>query len=293
MVDGVEAVHLAPCFVKENGVQAGLLFDKDGTANVQLIARTQQAEAKSKGASLVDAQVKSVESGKVILSDGTEIKAAEVVLCTEIWTRTLLSSVPIVPVAHPYAYTAQRSVFRESKAPFVRYPEAHVYARDHGLQDGIGSYGHDLIAVAQSHLTSSAYGKWERSFQPVLQTALDLLPKQTAETFQVDPGKVASGRVLNGLFSVTPDGKPLVGRVKERVWMACAVCVTHAAASAQLVADVMRGQVKQADTWLVKQLDPHRFDGKDDAKLERDALPTYNDIYNNNAQHSSHSHPWQ
>lgn len=62
--------------MKENGVQASLLFDKDATANAQLIARTQQAEAKSKGSSLVDAQVKSVERGKVIWSDGTEIKAA-------------------------------------------------------------------------------------------------------------------------------------------------------------------------------------------------------------------------
>lgn len=75
--------------------------------------------------------------------------------------------------------------------------------------------------------------------------------------------------------------------------MACAVWATHAAASAQLVADVMRGQVKQGDACLDKQLDPHRSDGKDDAKLEKDALPTYNDIYNNNAQHLSHSNPCQ
>ena len=75
--------------------------------------------------------------------------------------------------------------------------------------------------------------------------------------------------------------------------MACAVWVPHAAASAQLVADVMRGKVKQGDACLVKQLDLDRFDGKDDAKLERDALSTYNDIYNNNAQYLSHSHPWQ
>ncbi|KAJ1021051.1 hypothetical protein NDA13_005679 [Ustilago tritici] len=139
-----------------NAFSVAGLFDKYSTANAQLIARTQQAEVKSKGASLVDAQVKSVESGKVILSDGTEIKAAEVVLCTGISTGTLLASLRIVPVAHRYAYTAQRSEFRENKAALVRYPEAHVYARDHSLQDGIGSYGRDPIAVARSHLTSSA-----------------------------------------------------------------------------------------------------------------------------------------
>lgn len=83
-------------------------------------------------------------------------KQQEVVGCTGYSTGTLLASLRIVPVAHRYAYTAQRSELRENKAAFVRYPEAHLYARDHSLQDGIGSYGHDPIAVAQSHLTSSA-----------------------------------------------------------------------------------------------------------------------------------------
>lgn len=282
MVSGEQAVGLAPYFVKEDGVEGGLWFENDGTANAQLIARQQQKQARERGAVTIDAEVESVDKGKVVLADGTEIQAAKVVLCTGIWTRSLMPQVPIVPVAHPYAYTAERDGVREKETPFIRYPEAHVYVRDHGLRDGIGSYSHDPIAVVQSHLTSSAYGEWETSFQLVLQTALALLPAETRRAFEVDPVKAGSERVFNGLFSVTPDGKPLVGKVSEGVYMASAVWVTHAAASAQLVADVMMDNVQDGDKWLVQELDPHRFDGKDNNKLEADALGTYNDIYNKN-----------
>ncbi|GAK68560.1 uncharacterized protein PAN0_173c6830, partial [Moesziomyces antarcticus] len=54
-------------------------------------------------------------------------------------------------------------------------------------------------------------------------------------------------------------------------------------ASAQLVADILTGQLKQEDQWLAKELDPLRFTGKDASTLERTALGTYNDIYNKNA----------
>ncbi|KAJ9475261.1 N,N-dimethylglycine oxidase [Pseudozyma hubeiensis] len=286
MIDADDALSKAPFFIKEGGAKEALWFEKDGTANAQLIARHEQQRAKQHGALLIDADVKSVASKLVVLADGTRVETAKVILCTGIWTRVLLPSLPIVPVAHPYCYTAQRSEPRALKTPFVRYPEAHVYVRDHGLRDGVGSYAHDPIAVANSHLTQSAYGEWHSAFEPVLQDALALLPSETSEAFSVSPASVGRDRVFNGIFSVTPDGMPLVGKVKhhEGVYVASAVWVTHAAGCAQLIADVLNESVAEEDQWLVKQLDPHRFDGSDTTELERRALGTYNDIYNKNAQ---------
>lgn len=285
MITASEAAEKAPFFVKEQGGKGALWFEKDGTANAQLIARHEQAQAKQKGAVLIDADVDAVSSGLVVLKDGRKIEAAKVVLCTGIWTRTLLPSLPIVPVAHPYCYTAERSQPRDLKTPFVRYPEAHVYVRDHGLKDGIGSYAHDPIAVANSQLTPSAYGVWHTAFEPVLEDALALLPSETSKAFSVSPTEVGHERVFNGIFSVTPDGMPLVGKIREQegVFVASAVWVTHAAGCAQLLADVMNGDLKKEDEWLLKELDPHRFDGKDANVLEEQALGTYNDIYNKNA----------
>ena len=288
MLTAGEAVGKAPFFVRPNASNGALFFENDGTANAQLIARHEQAQAAQKGAVLLDADVKALlENGSgVVLKDGTRVQAAKVVLCTGIWTRTLLPSLPIVPVAHPYCYTAERSQPRESATPFVRYPEAHVYVRDHGLKDGIGSYAHDPIAVANAQLTASAYGEWHTAFEPVLEDALALLPAETSSAFAVNPEEVGQERVFNGLFSVTPDGMPLVGKVKAKqgVYVAAAVWVTHAAAAAQLIADLVLGRLKEEDEWLASELDPHRFDGKDAHDLESKALGTYNDIYNKKAQ---------
>jgi glycine/D-amino acid oxidase-like deaminating enzyme len=286
MIRGGETVEKAPFFVKEEGGKGALWFEKDGTANAQLIARHEQAEAKTRGAILIDADVESVEASSVLLKEGTKIEAARVVLCTGIWTRTLLPSLPIVPVAHPYAYTAERSQPRKLKTPFVRYSEAHVYVRDHGLKDGIGSYGHDPIAVANSQLAQSAYGDWHTAFEPVLKDALALLPSATSEAFSVSPDEVGHEQVFNGIFSVTPDGMPLVGQIKDQegLYVASAVWVTHAAGCAQLIADLVNEKLKKEDEWLAKELDPRRFDGRDADGLEKQALGTYNDIYNQNAQ---------
>ncbi|SPO49136.1 related to N,N-dimethylglycine oxidase [Moesziomyces antarcticus] len=289
MISTHTAVEKAPFFVRkpEGGEGRGALwFHNDGTANAQHIARHEQQQARSKGALLLNADICAIEANNtlhtLVLKDGSRIEAGKVVVCAGIWTRNLLGSLPVVPVAHPYAYTASRGP-RSLKTPFVRYPEAHVYVRDHGTQDGIGSYAHDPIAVANASLTSSAYGAWHTAFEPVLQDALSLLPDQTARQFEVSPKSAGAERVFNGIFSVTPDGMPLVGQVGQGLFVASAVWVTHAAASAQLVADILTGQLKQEDQWLAKELDPLRFTGKDASTLERTALGTYNDIYNKNA----------
>ncbi|CBQ71637.1 conserved hypothetical protein [Sporisorium reilianum SRZ2] len=241
-----------------------------------------QQAAQRKGATLTDADVVAIEPGSVHLGDGTVLHADTIVVCAGIWSSTLLQRLPIVPVAHPYAYTAER-VRRERKTPFVRFPEQHVYVRDHGTNDGIRSYAHDPIAVAHSQLTHSAYGEWHPSFENVLDDARSILPDATRAAFEVSPRTAGEERVFNGLFSVTPDGMPLVGQLERGVYVAAAVWVTHAAGCARLVADIVDGEVAEEDTWLVKELDPLRFVGGNDEELCSKALGKYNDIYNKGA----------
>ncbi|PWY96909.1 FAD dependent oxidoreductase [Testicularia cyperi] len=298
MVSRDEATNKAPFFVRGGSnaaeKQLGVLwFPTDGTANAQLIARTEQSNARKAGAILINADVKTVlpasqSSGLAVieLNSGERIEAARVAICTGIWTKQLCPALPVVAVAHPYSYTPSRDAERDLKTPFVRYPQSHVYVRDHGLRDGMGSYDHDPIAVATANLTSSAYGDWKTSFEDVLSHALRLLPEETRATFDVSPTSAGVDRVFNGIFSVTPDGMPIVGQVGDfnsGVYVASAIWVTHAAACARLIADVMLSSTAPEDEWMLKALHPNRFEGKDLARLDAAALGTYNDIYNKNA----------
>jgi len=291
LVDAAVAHAKAPFFVVESKVKGALWFENDGTADGPLIALYEQQQAQAKGAKLVDADVVSVEQGRVILSHGLgTVEADNVVVCAGIWTTSLLAGLSVVPVAHPYAYTQEREA-RQLRTPFVRYPETHIYVRDHGLKDGVGCYAHDPIAVAQSEITHSAYGAWHSSFEQALTDSLSVLPTETRDTFDNSPQTAGKDRVFNGLFSVTPDALPLVGKVKQgnNVYVATAAWVTHAAGCALLAADIIDDTVHTKDDWLVSQLDPHRFDGRESGELQSQALSTYNDIYNKELATASNS----
>lgn len=307
LVSASDAAELAPAFIDGERVTAALHFPNDGTANARHLATAGQDAAESAGAKLLDADVTAItksESGPgytLTTSTGT-FTAAHVVVCTGVWASQLLPtlSAAAVSVAHPYAYSSQRTQ-RPATSPFIRWPAAHVYARDHGVRDGIGSYDHDPVHVSATACARmpSAYGEWEPAFDSVIDRALGLLPAQTAETFGpiVAPAPAAVDTVkatdvpyvFNGLFTVTPDGMPLVGHLEGGLWCAVGVWVTHAAGSAGLLAGQILSAVGKGpkpsieDEGLGKAVDPKRFAGLEAAVLERKALASYNDIYNKEA----------
>ncbi|OCF30984.1 N,N-dimethylglycine oxidase [Kwoniella heveanensis BCC8398] len=282
-----EILELAPGFVREDSLSeqgnAGLLFPLDGTAKARVVTHAEQDSASKHGAVLINTEVLSVtvsQSGRTIDTSLGAIEAGRVVFCTGIWASQLLPQLEhtVVSVAHPYSYSTPHAV-RPKKTPFIRWPARHVYARDHGEEDGLGSYAHAPIKHPRGEHAETAYGKWEDSFDEVLANGYALLPNEVASTFMVE-----GGRKFNGLFSVTPDGLPLVGKVEEGIYAGVGVWVTHAAGSARLLADELLGKAKDEDEALRKALDPRRFDGQiseaEQKVLEQRALAKYNDIYN-------------
>ncbi|WVQ96877.1 hypothetical protein IAU59_003984 [Kwoniella sp. CBS 9459] len=287
LVSKQEILDLAPGFVRADTLSeqgnAGLLFPMDGTARARIVTHAEQDKASKYGAILIDADVVSVassKSGQIVETSLGAIEAGRVVFCTGIWASQLLPQLEhtVVSVAHPYSYSTPHAV-RPKKTPFIRWPAKHVYARDHGEEDGLGSYAHAPIKLPRAEHAETAYGKWEDSFDQVLADGYALLPDAVAATFGGE-----GGRKFNGLFSVTPDGLPLVGKVDEGVYAGVGVWVTHAAASARLLADELLGQAKGEDETLRRALDPTRFDGQtseaEQEVLEQRALAKYNDIYN-------------
>ncbi|WRT67545.1 uncharacterized protein IL334_004517 [Kwoniella shivajii] len=283
-----QVLDLASIFVREEYLakegNAGLFFPADGTANAKIVTHTEQDKAKANGAIFINADVTSYDQGVNGWSIKTPlglIEAQKVVFCTGIWASQLLPRLEhsVVTVSHPYSYSTPHEA-RPTQSPFIRWPQKHVYARDHGLEDGLGSYAHAPIKVPKENHGDTAYGSWEDSFNDVLSDGYALLPQNIAEKFD-------EGRKFNGLFSVTPDGLPLVGEVKAGSYCAVGVWVTHAAGSARLLADMILGVSKEQDAYLRKDLDPRRFEGvegvEDKAILEKRSLAKYNDIYNNEA----------
>ncbi|KAL2819207.1 FAD dependent oxidoreductase [Aspergillus granulosus] len=272
IISALEAAELAPDLVKPNNV-AALHFPEDGTANATVIAAFFQSEARTKGAELCEAEVNEIHraNGRVtgVTTSAGFIEAPTIILATGIWTPSLADfdiPVPVIPVAHPYMYGGHHEP-KSYKSPFVRYPEYHVYARDHGAFFGLGSYDHKPLAEQPK---GTAVGNWVEEFDATLDRALKLIPEKT---------ELAAREKFNGIFSMTPDNMPLVGEipVAKGLYVAAAVWVTHAAGSAKFLTRMLRGE--PVDAGVQKALDPTRFQGRDLESLKRESLLCYNSIY--------------
>ena len=281
MISLQKAAELAPHLVDTTSSGEAVLFKSDGTANAGRITSFYQEKAKQAGVDLVQGHVK-----KLILSEGSikgievegesstfKLEADKVVLTTGIWAQDLSKDldfpVPVVPVGHPYMHGKTREpIF--SKAPFVRWPEHHVYARDHGTQYGLGTYDHRPVHYKPSNGT--AIGDWIHDFQAALDSALTFLPSKTREEF-------VSAKRFNGIFSMTPDNMPLAGSVPsvQGLYMAVAVWVTSAAGTAKFLGELIDGSEVEARTRVA--LDPERFRGSKFSDLEKESLDGYNNIY--------------
>ncbi|KAF4996444.1 hypothetical protein FGRMN_4501 [Fusarium graminum] len=274
-----EARSLAPELIKESE-GAALLFPSDGTANAVKIASWYQDEARKQGVMFIEADVQTIllqghVRGIEILENGIsrQLNADKVILTTGLWAQELATKldfpVPVIPVGHPYMHGQIRDPLAH-KLTFVRWPEHHVYARDHGSNFGIGSYDHE--SVAHKPPNGTATGDWFDKFDEPLNFARSLLPTPTAEEFKY-------GKHFNGVFSMTPDNMPLAGKVNsvEGLYMAVAVWITHAAGSAKFLTSLLDGE--DVDVKTREALDPERFRGQDFKELEKKSLLGYNSIY--------------
>lgn len=133
--------------------------------------------------------------------------------------------------------------------------------------------------MESTHLGKSAYGKWRSNFEQILQDSAEVLPKGTRSTLSCKPP-----RAFSGIFSVTPDGLPLVGPTDcKGLYCAVAIWVTHAY-GARILADMLSNESEKSDQWIVDALDPTRFTVGDPELLKSKAAATYNDVYNKAAR---------
>jgi glycine/D-amino acid oxidase-like deaminating enzyme len=212
------------------------------------------------------------DDGRVtaVVTDRAEFPADIVVSCAGIWGPRIGAMVgmltPLQPLAHQYVRTTPVPALAaiaasdelENLRPILRHQDRDLYFREHVDRLGIGAYGHrpmpidpaTLLAPRDAAVMPSVLDFTPADFEESWGWARDLVPALRESV-------VESG--INGVFSFTPDGFPLMGESPDVAgfWVAEAVWVTHSAGVARAMAEWL---VDGAPTTDVHESDVNRFE---------------------------------
>ncbi|MXX27731.1 MAG: FAD-dependent oxidoreductase, partial [Caldilineaceae bacterium SB0668_bin_21] len=181
-----------------------------------------------------------------------EIETDLVVAATGIWAPKVggMATVPIPlsPMQHLYAATVPlpelAGATEEISLPFLRNQDKAMYFRQEGESIGIGSYLHEPLLVDANDLPDRAMDGLPPAemhfppahFEAALTATGELMPSLT---------DVELTRRLNGIFSFTNDGFPVLGESPHLpgFWSAQAVWITHAGGVGKAVAEwIVQGE---------------------------------------------------
>ncbi|AOS62178.1 GcvT family protein [Actinoalloteichus hymeniacidonis] len=271
LVSAAEAARLHP-LLDADRILGGLHIPSDGLANPVGAAQAQAERAIERGARfLPHHRVIAIDraGGRVsaVRTPDARFRADIVVCCAGMWGPLLGELVdlpiPLTPMAHQYAWSTPLSALRGAPAdghdaalPILRHQDADLYFRTHGDRLGIGAYGHRPMPIDPKSLAGQPVPADETAERPAFDTMPSVL-EFTAPDFEdswsaaaqllpaLTEAKVDEG--INGLFSFTPDGMPLLGEHPELegCWIAEAVWITHSAGVARAMAEwLIDGQAK-------------------------------------------------
>ncbi|MET7693951.1 FAD-dependent oxidoreductase [Streptomyces sp. NPDC005483] len=270
-----ECVEKHP-LVNRDRVLAGLHIPTDGLAKAVLAVEAQIRRATERGVTfLARHEVLDVlqADGEVtgVRTDQGDLQADIVVCCAGIWgpriARMAGMNLPLTPLGHQLAWTgpvpALAGQAEEAVRPILRHQDADLYYRDRYDTLGIGYYGHrpmpitadEILSVDEADAMPSVLKFTEDDFADAWTETQSLLPA-TREA------KVEEG--INGLFSFTTDGLPLLGESPDvkGFWVAEAVWVTHSAGVGRAVAEwLVDGHCSSFDLHEcdVNRFEPHQL----------------------------------
>ena len=189
-----------------------------------------------------------IANGRIaaVHTTGGEIKTELVVAAAGIWAPKVggMADVPIPlsPMQHLYAVTAPlpelAGASEEITLPLLRHQDKAMYLRQVDESIGIGSYLHEPLLLDAADLPDQAINGMapaEMPFPPAhFEAAMTAAAELTPSLKDVE-----LTRRLNGIFSFTNDGFPVLGESPQvrGFWSAQAVWITHAGGVGQAVAE--------------------------------------------------------
>jgi glycine cleavage system aminomethyltransferase T/glycine/D-amino acid oxidase-like deaminating enzyme len=215
---------------------------------------------------------------RAVLTDRGRWEADVVVCCAGIWGPLVGAlagvAIPLQPMAHQYAVTGPLArlaagvaggrveggrvgggTIPEVRQPILRHQDARLYFREHGDRFGVGSYAHRPLPVAPEAIGRDGAGLSDAGLPDAMPSVLPFTPDDFAASWAdaVDllPDLAATAPVegINGIFSFTADGFPLLGPVPELdgFWVAEAVWITQSVGAARAVAEGICGEAPTLD----------------------------------------------
>ncbi|MDH6492114.1 FAD-dependent oxidoreductase [Streptomyces sp. SAI-127] len=262
--------------VNRDRVLAGLHIPTDGLAKAVLAVEAQIRRATERGVTfLARHEVLDVlqADGEVtgVRTDRGDLQADIVVCCAGIWgpriARMAGMNLPLTPLAHQLAWTgpvpALEGQTEEAVRPILRHQDADLYYRDRHDTLGIGYYGHRPLPITADEILSVDEADGMPS---VLKFTEDDFADAWTETQSLLPAtrEAKIEEAINGLFSFTTDGLPLLGESPDvkGFWVAEAVWVTHSAGVGRAVAEwLVDGHCSSFDLHEcdVNRFEPHQL----------------------------------
>ncbi len=266
-----ECVERVPV-LDPNRIRGGFYVPTDGIAKAVRACEAMARLARERGAKFYgETEVTGIEvkDGRVrsVETDRGRVETELVVSCAGMWGprigRMVGMKVPLVPMQHQYAWSTPLEELagetREVVHPILRHQDFSMYFRQREDQYGIGTYRHSPMPVSADDIRRDYRGEgefpsvWEftpEDFESSWQEARKMLP--ALEKVEID-------RPMNGLFSFTPDGGPLLGESREArgFWIAEAVWITHAIGVGKVMAEWITSGEPGMD---ISGADVHRFE---------------------------------
>jgi len=230
-----EAKALNPLLEEQYFV--GALYDEDeGSVDPYGVTHAYTICARNRGAEVyLDTWVTALEQRTDgtwdVITDGDHtIHAEHVVNCGGLWAREVGRmagiELPVLAMEHHYLMTEpMEEVVAFNKANGRELPHmidfgGEIYARQEGQSILLGTYEQN------NRPWSPKETPWDFVFQ-LLSHDLDRIAPELEKAFEHFPlvGKAGIQKFVNGPFTFSPDGNPLVGPIRgmRGMWVACAV----------------------------------------------------------------------
>jgi dimethylglycine oxidase len=247
VIDPDETVRLWP-LVDRAAIVGAYHCPSDGLTNSVRVSEAQARRATEGGARfLAEHTVTGIrtDDGRVraVITERGEIEADIVVCAAGIWGPRIGAmvgmTVPLQPLAHQLSWTTvlpevvafDIPPWREAIHPNIRVQDRDMYFREYPDHLAVGGYGHvpipidpaDILHPSEAPVMPSVLGFTPDTFAETWSWAEELVPALRSPDARIDHG-------INGIFSFTTDGMPLMGESRDvrGFWVAEAVWVTHA-----------------------------------------------------------------
>jgi glycine cleavage system T protein len=269
LIDSAEVGRKIP-IINADRIHGALHVPSDGIAKAVRAAEAMASVAREHGTEFHGGtQVTGIEIEhsrvQAVVTSAGRIRTPRVLLCAGIWGprvgRLAGVPIPLTPVEHQYARTAPLAELagetREVVHPILRHQDRSMYFRQHANCYGIGSYQHEPILVDPDSIRPHDATPAMPSVRPFTPEHFTKAHESALELFPCFRGVDLPYRI-NGMFSFTPDGNPLLGEslTVRGFWVAEAVWITHGGGVGRMAAELLSGESPSVD---LRELDLHRF----------------------------------